>query len=131
VIVAQFFDPVAEKVVKRAPATADGIDALVDHLLSLSSERGHPALELVREDGSSASLGTDGVRAVVVWHNAISDSFHSVGTEKSRELRFDYMGSWSEVPGEWTVSLGSAADCLRNFIDLGSPDTEFVVFEPD
>ena len=104
---------------------------LFDRILGLSSGRGHPALELVREDGSSLVIATDGSRCILSWVNPLEESFHSVGGATGPILVFDYFGSWSEEPAEFTIATCEALECARRFMINGSPDGDSVLFEPD
>ena len=104
---------------------------LLGVVLELSGGRGHPAVELARADGSSLSIATDGARCALVWINPLEESFHSVGGTPGPVLIYDYFGSWSEVPAEFTLALGDALECARRFIRTGAPDSDSVLFEPD
>lgn len=60
---------------------------LVGAIVSVSSERGHPALEILNDDGSSLVIGTDGRMAVVGWTDSLGQSFQPpVTCEMSRLL---------------------------------------------
>jgi hypothetical protein len=90
-----------------------------------------PALELTSDSGACLLLGTDGVRAVVVWIDGLGEPFMSVGhDEGGQALVYDYKGSWSEAPAEALVPLADAVACARAFLATGSPDTERVLFTP-
>ena len=104
---------------------------LFDRILELSSGRGHPALELVRQDGSSLVIATDGPRCVLIWVNPLEESFHSVGGAPGPMVVIDYFGSWSEVPAEFTIATCDALECARRFVLNGAPDSESVLFEAD
>ena len=104
---------------------------LFGRILELSSGGGHPALELVREDGASMVIATDGSRCVLSWVNPLGESFHSMGGPTGPILVFDYFGSWSEVPAEFTIATCEALECARRFIVNGSPDGDSVLFERD
>lgn len=92
---------------------------------------GNPSVELVRSGGSTLTLATDGSRCLLVWVDSSGDSMHSVGGGDGLILVFDYAGSWSEAPDEWTVPLTDALVSARRFIDMGSPVTDDVLFEED
>ncbi len=104
---------------------------LVNDLLVCSSDRGFPAAEIIREDGSSLMLGTDGEWAVLVWVDALGDSFHSVGGGTDGTLAFDYFGSWSEAPRDFQVPLAAAVEAVEQFVQHGTAGTDRVVFQPD
>jgi len=60
---ASYFDPERDETVHAGRIDERNVAALVSTITSLSSGRGHPAIELVRDDGSALSIGTDGQRA--------------------------------------------------------------------
>jgi hypothetical protein len=128
---ASYFDPDRGSAVESSVDSLEGVIALLQTVLTLRSPRGHPTLELVRDDGSSLSFSTDGKRALVVWTNSLGESFHSVGGTEDKPMVFDYFGSWSETSGSNLVEIDSATDCLANFLKRGVPDSDRVLFEPD
>lgn len=107
------------------------LPGLLDAVVAIRSGRGHPVLQLTRPDGSSLSIATDGTRCALVWINSLGESFHSTGGMPGPLLFSDYYGSWSESPAEWAIPTPDALCCARRFIRHGTPDTEFVLFEPD
>jgi hypothetical protein len=46
-------------------------------------------------------------------------------------LVYDYFGSWSEAPAQWTVSLPDALAAARRFLEVGIPESEALLFELD
>lgn len=58
-------------------------------------------------------IATDGSRCVLSWVNPHVQSFHSVGDAPGPMLVFDYFGSWSEVPAEFTIATCEAHACAR------------------
>lgn len=76
-------------------------------------------------------IATDGSRCVLSWVNPLEESFHSVGGASGPILVFDYFGSWSEVPAEFTIATCEALERARRFMINGSPDGNSVLFEPD
>jgi hypothetical protein len=131
VISAHYFDPHRDATVERALETGWGVDELVRTVLDLPSGRGHPAAELVRQDGSSLSIGTDGEWAALVWVDSLGTSFHSAGHGATTELVYDYFGSWTEAPAEFLVPLADAVEAARQYVSEGSPVTDSVLFVPD
>jgi hypothetical protein len=108
------------------------LQSLVGLVVSLSSERGHPALEILNDDGSSLVVGTDGHMAVVGWTDSFGQSFHSCGDLRDGPLLvFDYHGSWTEAPAETQVRWTNALDCAERFVRFGTPDSEAILFVPD
>jgi hypothetical protein len=126
---ATYWNPDTEELVER-PASSAQVRELLVSILQLRSAKGHPALELRRDDGSSVALGTDGEWAVISWVDPLGESFSSAGESAARRLVYDYFGSWSEAPGTWLVPLADAVRCLESFVLDGSPATERVLFRP-
>jgi hypothetical protein len=131
VIRTQYWNPAAASAVTGELMSEAELPSLFDTILELSSGRGHPALELIRQDGSSLVIATDGPRCALSWSSALEKSFHSVGSAPGPALIFDYFGSWSEVPAELTIATHQALECARRFIRSGAPDSDSVLFEPD
>lgn len=127
----QYWNPAHDSAVTGQLVSEVELHNLFDRILGLGSGRGHPALELVREDGASLVIATDGSRCVLSWVNPLQESFHSVGGATGPILVFDYFGSWSEVPAKFTIATREALDCARRFIANGSPDGNSVLFERD
>ena len=128
---ASYFDPDHDETIRADGIGESDVAALVSTVTSLSSGRGHPALELGRDDGTALSIGTDGQRAYLVWTNSVGDSLHSVSGEGGGVLVYDYFGSLSEAPADQLVSLADAIDCGTQFLRHGVPDTAAVIFSPD
>jgi hypothetical protein len=128
---ASYFEPAKDEAVELAGCSVDNISSLLGVILGLSSKRGHPTLELVRGDGSSLALSTDGTRAYLVFVNSLGESFHSTGGSGGESMVFDYFGSWSEAPASSLVSLEYAQQCAEAFALTGTADTDRVLFEPD
>jgi hypothetical protein len=130
---ASYYDPIKDKAVEVRQCSEDDVQGILDMILGLHSQRGHPTLELVRGDGASLSLSTDGERSYLVWTNSLGDSFHSIGSNEGEggSLIFDYFGSWSEAPQQYLISLEDAIQCARKFFMTGTADTGRVLFEPD
>lgn len=130
---ASYYDPVKDEVVQIREASEKDIQNLLYVILKLRSGRGHPTLELMRGDGASLSLSTDGERAYLVWVDSLGESFHSVGGGqcKGAPLIFDYFGSWSEAPSQYLVAFEDAVQCTRAFYLTGTAGTDRVLFEPD
>jgi hypothetical protein len=131
VIRTQYWNPADDSAVTGQLVFGAELRNLFDRLLELSSGRGHPALELVHQDGSSLVIATDGQRCVLSWVNTLEESFHSVGGAPGPIFVFDYFGSWSEVPAEFTIATCDALECAHRFILNGAPYSDSVHFEPD
>ena len=77
---ATWFDPGTERSVRRIIHDAGGVRDVIEQILGLRSDRGHPAAEFTRDDGSSLSVATDGHRTFLVWTDTLGGTFHSVGS---------------------------------------------------
>jgi hypothetical protein len=108
---------------------SDELPSLLGAVIELSGGRGHPAVELARADGSSLTIATGGSRCALVWINPLEESFHRAGGTPGPALIYDYFGSWSAVPAEFTIAAGEALECARRFIRTGAPDSDSVLFE--
>jgi hypothetical protein len=131
VIRTQYWNPADDSAVAGQLASEEDLPGLLGAVLELGGARGHPALELVRPDGSSLVIATDGARCALLWVNTFEESFHSVGGSAGPTLVFDYFGSWSEAPAKFTVAARQALECARRFVRGGAPDSDSVVFESD
>jgi hypothetical protein len=110
-------------------ASDEDVSRLIDDALSFQSQRGHPAFELCRDDGSTLSFSTDGERVCLNWTNSLGDSRHGDGA--TEPLVFDYFGSWSEASAEWLIPMESARKCVQEFMAHGIPETPQVLFQAD
>jgi hypothetical protein len=128
---ASYYDPAKDEAVELTECSPDDLSPLLEMILSLSSKRGHPTLELMRDDASSLAISTDGIRVYLVYVNSLGESFHSIGGSFSESMVFDYFGSWSEASASSLVSLEDAKKCAESFTLTGTADTDRVLFEPD
>lgn len=125
------FEPVEEIVTEHLIGPTWQVADLIEEVVSRSSGRGHPAAEVIRDDGSAVTLGTDGDRAIIVWTDSLGGSYHSVGDGSGGLLVYDHFGSWSEAPSDWQVPIAHAIEAVEHFVVHGTPATERVVFQPD
>lgn len=44
---------------------------------------------------------------------------------------FDYFGSYSEVPPEFTVTIDDALSAVQRYLQTGIPEGEDLIFVPD
>lgn len=126
---AAYFDPAHEVEVEAQPVTDREVLDLITRIQSISSGRGHPALELRGQDGSSLSLATNGTAAYLVWIDAAGTSMDSVGGSGGKELVYDYFGSWSEAPPGSLIPLEAARDSVLAYFHTGTPTTAAVSFD--
>lgn len=73
---AAYFDPDHDVTVDAGPIDERRAADLIGKVISLSSGRGHPAVEFARDNGTTLSIATDGERAFLVWttHSAITST---------------------------------------------------------
>lgn len=130
---ARSFDPTHDSIQEEWIGPGWRAGDLVNAVLTRRSGRGHPAAEVIREDRSSLTLGTDGEWAILVWVDSLGESLHSVGggTGSGGTLVYDYFGSWSEAPSEFQVPLADAVEAMEQFVRQGAAATERVIFQPD
>jgi hypothetical protein len=110
----QYWNPADDSAVTGQLMSEAELPNLLGMVLELSSGRGHPAVELIRQGRSSLVIATDGPRCALAWCNTLKESFHSVRGNPGPALIFDYLGSWSEVPAEFTIAPHEARSCCSS-----------------
>lgn len=128
---ATYYDPRADRTVDVEVKSSEDFERLADLVVGLESGCGIPTIDLFRPGGLSLSFSSDHHRAFLVWFDALGDSHHSVGGGFDEDLVFNYMGSWSDAPGEYLVPYADAVDAVRGFLETGSPVTPMVIFSPE
>jgi hypothetical protein len=128
---ASYYNPIEENVIYVLKCSVGDVPILLRTVLSLSTPRGRPTLEFMRDDESTLSLSTNGRQAFLVWIDSIGNSFHSIGSNNDDSFIFDYFGSYSEALPDSLVALDEAQDCVINFFRTGKPDTGHVMFEAE
>jgi len=128
-VVARYLDPRTDTVIEARISEADDVATVVRDAQTLASGRGRPAVDFQRGDGSTLTYASDGDRAALVWIDPLGEPFHSLGGNEGDVLVYDYFGSWSEVPAEYTVTESVAIRCLANYVALGAPGVD-VLFDP-
>ena len=126
-----YFDPRSGEAVEVSTDSLESIIKLIHEMGSINSDRGHPTVELLRDDGSSLAVSTDEGRAFLVWIDPLGDSHHSVGEADNTSMVFDYFGSWSEAPPDQLVPIDKVTGCVAAFMSGGSPATDSVLFTPE
>jgi hypothetical protein len=127
---ARYYDPTIGAVNRGELGRELDASALVEALLSVASDRGHPAAEVARPDGSVLIIGTDGEWAFLLWQDSLGNTSQSVGHGRRDHLTYDYFGSWSEAPGGSLVPIQKAVEALEEFVAHGTPVTNHVMFQP-
>jgi hypothetical protein len=125
----RYFDATTERTVERTVGTDADVRQALDAAAATRTDRGVPAVEVSRDDGSTLTLATDGERAALIWVDYLGQSFHSSGGEPGAALVYDYFGSWSEVPSECALSAAAASAALIAF--AGGRNEIGVTFELD
>lgn len=92
----RYWNPANESAVTGQLESGAHLPNLLRKILELSSGCGHPALELVRQDGSSLVIATGRPRCARSWADTPGESFHNVGGTPGPVLIFDYSSRVSE-----------------------------------
>jgi hypothetical protein len=112
----RYFDPLQQSTVEGELSAGVEVAELVGLVTQLRAGCA-PALELMGRDGSSLVLGIADDRAVVLWTSAEGTTSHSVGGSDADRVVFDYFGSFTQLPGSYTVPLATALDAANGFVD--------------
>lgn len=128
---ATYYDPRTGQMVDAAVESIDDFARIAEVVARLKTQRGIPTIELFRHGGSSLGFSSDGERAFLVWVDSLGDSYHTIGGGFDDVLVFDYLGSWSEAPGEYLVPYMDACEAVGAFLSAGSPVTQSVMFSPE
>jgi hypothetical protein len=98
VIRTQYWNPADDSAVTGQIVSGMELRNLFERILGLSGGEGHPALELVREDGSSLVIATDGSRCVLSWVNPLQESFHALAAPQGRYSFSTTSGAGARCP---------------------------------
>jgi Immunity protein Imm1 len=112
----RYFDPMQQSTVEGDLAAGVEVAELVGLVTQLRVDCS-PALDLTGRDGSSLVLGISHDRAVVLWTTAEGMTSHSVGGPHDDRVIFDYFGAFTQVPGNYTVPLGTAVAAAGGYVD--------------
>lgn len=126
-----YSDPRSDETVEVPVDSPAAVAGLLDELAAMTSERGRPTLEILRDDGASLAVSQDEARAFLVWVDPLGESHHSVGGVDDESMVFDYFGSWSEAPADQLIPIEQVGGCVKAFMSGGSPATEAVLFTPE
>lgn len=128
---ARSFDPTVDQPVDLGPVDEERLPDLLTWVRHHKAGDGYPAVNFERLDGTALTLATDGIRATLLWWLGDEEEPRNcVGVNPGDDfLVFDYFGSYSEVPSEYTVPLEMALDCTRRFLSCGIPESENVLSE--
>ena len=112
--------------------SSEQVQAVVDEVLAMKTQIGHPTLSIKREDGSLLTLSTDGERGYFVHFTSDGKSRSSVGVAPDGPaLVYDYEGHWSEAASISTVPMGTAVQAAQAFVEVGTMDIPGLDFEDD
>jgi hypothetical protein len=125
----RYFDARSEQIVERPVVSDADVLAAVESAAHSQTDRGRAAVEVQRADGSSLTFAADSERAALIWIDGLGQPFPSTDGEPGLALVFDYFGSWSEVPCEYTLSVPTALAALVRFATDG--DVSGLAFAPD
>ncbi|MFN2560989.1 MAG: Imm1 family immunity protein [Jatrophihabitans sp.] len=112
----RYFDPTQQSTVEGELSAGAEVAELVALVTQLRGDCS-PALELTGRDGSSLVLGIANDRAVVLWTSAEGTTSHSIGGSPDERVVFDYFGAFTQVPGNYTVSLATAVVAAGSYVD--------------
>lgn len=112
----RYFDPMQQSTIEGELTAGAEVAELVGLVTQLRSDCS-PALELTGRDGSSLVLGIARDRAVVLWTTVDGTTSHSVGGPYEDRFVFDYFGAFTQVPGHYTVPLGTAVVAAGGYVD--------------
>ena len=78
VIRSKYWNPADDSIVTGQVATEQDLFSLVIAASELRGDRGIPAVQLIRPDGSSLTIATDGLRCCLVWVYSLGASFQTL-----------------------------------------------------
>jgi Immunity protein Imm1 len=129
---ARYFDPDQDESVEQEVADPAQFAEVLAAAGRLSSERGSPAVELSKDDGSALVLARSGASVALLWMDALGSSFHSVGDPEADDLlTVDYFGSHTEIPRMFAVPLDTAVAAADAYLTGSDPAVSGLVLEPD
>ncbi|WP_183407125.1 Imm1 family immunity protein [Nocardioides marmorisolisilvae] len=103
------------------------LDVASEHV----SEMGNPAVVLQHPNGSSLSFAWNESHAFLSWIDPLEVAYSSEGGAPLDFLVFGYFGNWSEAPGEALVPIENGLECVRAYLETGTPEPAGVRFVPD
>jgi hypothetical protein len=132
-VLARYVPPTSDSPIELDVRSAEALDEVLAAAAHDGSERGAPALELTSGEGPTLVIAQVLQGAVLLWTDALGDSFHSVGSDSSVEntVVFDYFGSYTEVPAEFVVPLDLGLAAVRAFLAGDHPAAAGLALEPD
>ncbi len=131
-MLARYMPPSSDRVREVELDSEKDLNQLLTESATQLSDRGIPAVELVGTDGSTLVVGQTKVGIVLLWLDAIGSSFHSVGSGANEGVvLLDYLGSYTEVPAEFVVSLELGRTAAVEYMSSGRPYITGLILEPD
>lgn len=131
-MLARYYDPATETVREQQVEAAVDVDSVIKQLARTTSDRGSPALELSRGDGSALVVAPTPIGSVLLWTDSLGTSFHSVGESTGDgTVIFDYFGSYTEVPEIFVIPTSTATAAATAYVQSGSPTSASLSMEPD
>lgn len=132
-MLARYLPPNSESPIELEVGSSEAVDEILNAAASHKSDRGVPAIELTRAEGSTLVVAQTPLGAVLLWSDSLGESFHSLGSGSALEhtVVFDYFGSYTEVPAEFLVPLERGRAAAHAFFAGENPATIGVVLEPD
>ena len=132
-MLARYLPPTSESPTVLEVGSTEALEEVLRDARSQRSDRGLPAVELARAEGSTLVVAQTASGAVLLWFDSMGESFHSVGSRGSAEqtVVFDYFGSYTEVPAEFVIPLEVGRAAALAFLAGEHPATVGLSLEPD
>lgn len=129
----RYLPPTSDTPIELEVGSGDALDQVLSGAASHESDRGVPAVELVRSDGSTLVVGQTRLGIVLLMIDSLGESMHSVGSGDAADdtVVFDYFGSYTEVPAEFVVPVDLGRAAALAFLNGEDPATAGLTLEPD
>lgn len=129
----RYLPPTSDTPIELEVGSADALDEVLRGAASYESDRGLPAVELVRSDGSTLVVGQTRQGMVLLMINSLGEPSHSVGSGDpvDNTVVLDYLGSYTEVPAEFVVPVDLGRAAALAFLNGEDPATAGLTLEPD
>lgn len=127
----RYFDPTQQQTIDGDVRGRTDVAELIAMISTISGGGGSPAVELSRHDGSTLMIGPTAERAVILWTRPDGETSHSVGGVEGDAIVFDYFGAYTEMPARFSIPLASAVIAAGDYVEHGSPASDWLLFESD
>lgn len=129
----RYLPPTSNTPIEFEVRSGDALDEFLDGAASQEGERGVPAIELVRGDGSTLVIGQTRLGTVLLLNDTLGESVHSVGSGNlvDETVVFDYFGTYTEVPVGFVVPTDQGRAAALAFLGGQHPASVGLMLEPD